>query len=80
MLQSLLELKKECHLKDQSLTYMSADLIEAAVSRSDLCKNTQYVVSCIRDCVEQQKRCSEALAKNLENKQHHVMQLAFEKK
>lgn len=80
MLKSLLELKKECHLKDQSLTYMSADLIEAAMSRSELCKNTQYVVSCIRDCMEQQKRYSETLVKNLENKQQHLMQLAFEKK
>ncbi|XP_020299271.1 sporulation-specific protein 15-like isoform X3 [Pseudomyrmex gracilis] len=77
---SLLELKKECHLKEQSLTYMSADLTETAVSRSELCKESQCIISCIRECLEQQKNYSETLAKNLENKHQLLMQLAFEKK
>lgn len=80
MRKSLLELKKECHLKDRSLTYMSADLTETAISRTELCKESQFIVSCIRDCMEQQKKYSETLAKNLENKQQLLMQLAFEKK
>lgn len=80
MRKSLLELKKECHLKDQSLTYMSADLTETVISRSELCKESQYTVSCIRDCMEQQKKYNETLAKNLENKQQLLMQLVFEKK
>lgn len=80
MRKSLLELKKECHLKDQSLTCMSADLTETALSRSELCKESQYMLSCIRDCMEQQKKYNETLVKNLENKQQLVMQLVFEKK
>jgi hypothetical protein len=80
MRKSLLELRKECHLKDQSLTCISADLTEAAMSRSELCKESQYIVSCIRDCMEQQKKYTESLAKNLENKQQLLMQLIFEKK
>lgn len=80
MRKSLFELKKECHLKDQSLTYMSVDLTEAAVSRSELCKESQYIISCIRDCMEQQKKYNKTLAKNLENKQQLLMQLIFEKK
>ncbi|XP_011872886.1 PREDICTED: protein NETWORKED 1D-like isoform X2 [Vollenhovia emeryi] len=77
---SLLELKRECHLKDRSLTYMSADLTETAMSRSELCKESQHVLSCIRDCMAQQKKYNETLAKNLENKQQLLMQLVFEKK
>lgn len=80
MRKSLFELKKECHLKDQSLTYMSVDLTEAAVSRSELCKESQYIISCIRDCMEQQKKYNETLVTNLENKQQLLMQLVFEKK
>ncbi|XP_024875177.1 sporulation-specific protein 15-like [Temnothorax curvispinosus] len=80
MRKSLLELKKECHLKDRSLTHMSADLTETAMSRSELCKESQYILSCIRDCMEQQKKYNETLTKNLENKQQLLMQLVFEKK
>ncbi|XP_032683902.1 reticulocyte-binding protein 2-like isoform X2 [Odontomachus brunneus] len=75
MRKSLLELEKECYLKDRSLMYMSADLTEAAVSRSELCKESQHIVSCIRDYMDQQKRCIEHLTKNLENKQRYIMQL-----
>ncbi|XP_018398215.1 PREDICTED: ERC protein 2-like [Cyphomyrmex costatus] len=80
MCKSLHELKKECHLKTRSLTYMSADLTETAMSRSKLCKESQYIVSCIRDCMEQQKKYNETLSKNLKNKQQLIMQLVFEKK
>ncbi|KAL6439318.1 hypothetical protein ACFW04_003883 [Cataglyphis niger] len=80
MRKSLFELKKECHLKDQSLTYMTIDLTEATVSRSELCKESQYIISCIRDYMEQQKKYNKTLAKNLENKQQLLMQLIFEKK
>ncbi|XP_026824935.1 sporulation-specific protein 15 [Ooceraea biroi] len=80
MRKSLHELRRECHLKEQSLTCMSADLTEAAVSRSELCKESQYILSCVRDCLEQQKKYSETLAKTLENKQQLLMQLIFEKK
>lgn len=59
---------------------MSADLTETAVSRSELCKESQCIISCIRECLEQQKQYSETLAKNLENKHQLLMQLAFEKK
>lgn len=80
MRKSWLELKKECHLKDRSLTCMSADLTETAMSRSELCKESQYIVSCIRNCMEQQKKYNRTLAENLENKQQLLMQLVFEKK
>ncbi|XP_018361869.1 PREDICTED: sporulation-specific protein 15-like isoform X2 [Trachymyrmex cornetzi] len=80
MRKSLHELKEECHLKDQSLTNMSADLTETAMSRSKLCKESQYIVSCIRDCMEQQKKYNETLSKKLKNKQQFIMQLVFEKK
>lgn len=80
MRKSLFELKKECHLKDQSLTYMSVDLTEAAMSRSELCKESQYIISCIRDCMEQQKKYNKTLAKSLKNKQQLLVQLVFEKK
>ncbi|XP_014479205.1 PREDICTED: centromere-associated protein E-like isoform X2 [Dinoponera quadriceps] len=80
MRKSLLELEKECYLKERSLMYMSADLTEAAVSRSELCKESQHIVSCIRDYMDQQKRYIENLTKNLENKQRYIMQLAFENK
>jgi len=59
---------------------MSADLTETAMSRSELCKESQYIVSYIRDCMEQQKKYNETLVKNLENKQQLLMQLIFEKK
>lgn len=80
MRESLLELKKECRSKDQSLTYISADLIETAMSRSELCKESQYTLSCIRDCMEQQKKYNKILTKDLKNKQQLLMQLIFEKK
>ncbi|KYN34259.1 hypothetical protein ALC56_11366 [Trachymyrmex septentrionalis] len=80
MRKSLHELKKECHLKDQSLTNMSADLTDTAMSRSKLCKESQYIVSCIRDCMEQQKKYNKTLSKKLKNKQQLIMQLVFEKK
>lgn len=80
MRKSLLELKKECRLKDRSLINMSIDLTETAMSRSELCKESQHILSCIRDCMEQQKKYNKTLAKNLENKQQLLMQLVFEKK
>lgn len=80
MRKSLLELEKECYLKDRSLMYMSADLTEAAVSRSELCKESQHIVSYIRDYMDQQKKYIENLIKNLENKQRCIMQLVFENK
>ncbi|XP_018053882.1 PREDICTED: myosin-11-like [Atta colombica] len=80
MRKSLHELKKECHLKDQSLTNMSADLTDTAMSRAKLCKESQYIVSCIRNYIEQQKKYNETLSKKLKNKQQLIMQLVFEKK
>lgn len=80
MRKSLLELEKECYLKDQSLMYMTADLTEVAVSRSELCKESQHIVSCIRDYMDQQKKYIKHLTKNLENEQQYIMQLVFENK
>ncbi|KAL0121081.1 hypothetical protein PUN28_008659 [Cardiocondyla obscurior] len=80
MRKSLLDLEKECYLKDQSLTHMSADLTETAMSRLELCKESRHILSCIRDCMEEQKKYNKALTKNLENKQQLLMQLISEKK
>ncbi|XP_025157835.1 centromere protein F isoform X2 [Harpegnathos saltator] len=80
MRKSLLQLEKECYLKDRSLMYMSADLTEVAVSRSELCKESQHIVSCIRDYMDQQKKYIENLTKNLKNKQRYIMQLVFDNK
>lgn len=73
-------MKKECQLKDKSLTAMLIDLTEAAIDRSEVCEKSQYIVSCIRDYMIQQKKYSGALVKTLENKQQHLKQLIIEKK
>lgn len=80
MHKSLLELRQECQMKTKSLVNMSAELSHVAVSRSELCTESQYVVSCIRAWMEEQKNLVETLASKLNVKQQQVLQLAFEKK
>ncbi|XP_048514791.1 GRIP and coiled-coil domain-containing protein 2 isoform X3 [Athalia rosae] len=80
MHQSLLELRQECQTKTKSLVSMSAELSQVAVSRSELCTESQYVVQCIRAWMEKQRNLVETVASKLNLKQQQVMQLAFEKK
>ncbi|XP_046604752.1 putative leucine-rich repeat-containing protein DDB_G0290503 isoform X1 [Neodiprion virginianus] len=80
MHRSLLELRQEYQVKAKSLVSMSAELSQVAVSRSELCTESQHVVSCIRAWMDEQKNLVETLASKLNVKQQQVMQLAFEKK
>lgn len=76
----MLDLRQECQVKTKSLVSMSAELSQVAVSRSELCTESQYVVLCIRAWMEEQKSLVETLTSKLNVKQQQVMQLAFEKK
>ncbi|XP_076182826.1 uncharacterized protein LOC143154763 isoform X2 [Ptiloglossa arizonensis] len=77
---SLLELKKECQLKNKSLACISAELTETAMSRSELCSQSQYVVSCIRAWMEEQREYVNNLNSKLKLYQQQLLQLGFEKK
>ncbi|XP_076397274.1 uncharacterized protein LOC100879001 isoform X2 [Megachile rotundata] len=77
---SLLELKRECQLKNKSLACISAELTETAISRSELCNQSQYVVSCIRVWMEEQREYVNKLNSTLKSQQQEVLQLEFEKK
>ncbi|XP_071859804.1 uncharacterized protein isoform X3 [Bombus fervidus] len=76
---SLLELKKECQLKNKSLACISAELTETAMSRSELCNQSQYVVSCIRVWMEEQREYVNKLSTKLKSQQQELVQLEFEK-
>ncbi|XP_043589622.1 interaptin-like isoform X4 [Bombus pyrosoma] len=77
---SLLELKKECQLKNKSLACISAELTETAMSRSELCNQSQYVVSCIRVWMEEQREYVNKLSTKLKSQQQELVQLEFEKR
>ncbi|XP_053998159.1 interaptin-like isoform X2 [Hylaeus anthracinus] len=77
---SLLELRKECHLKNKSLACISAELTETAISRSELCNQSQYVVSCIRVWMEEQREYVKSLNSKLKSYQQQLLKLGFEKK
>lgn len=76
----LLDLKREYRIKDQSLACMSADLSEAAVNSWNLCQESEDIVLCIRDFMEQQKKRNKNLVQNLENKMQLLSQLVYDKK
>ncbi|KZC13121.1 hypothetical protein WN55_05544 [Dufourea novaeangliae] len=77
---SLLELRKECQLKNKSLACISAELTETAISRSELCNQSQYVVSCIRIWMEEQRDYVHRLSSKLKFQQQQLRDLEFEKK
>ncbi|XP_076477982.1 uncharacterized protein LOC117163510 isoform X2 [Bombus vancouverensis nearcticus] len=77
---SLLDLKKECQLKNKSLACISAELTETAMSRSELCNQSQYVVSCIRVWMEEQREYVNKLSTKLKSQQQELVQLEFEKR
>ncbi|KOC58893.1 Laminin subunit alpha-2, partial [Habropoda laboriosa] len=76
---SLLELKRECQLKSKSLACISAELTETAMSRSELCNQSQYVVSCIRIWMEEQREYVNKLSSKLKSQQQELLQFGFEK-
>ncbi|XP_034189012.2 uncharacterized protein LOC117608265 isoform X5 [Osmia lignaria lignaria] len=76
----LLELKRECQLKNKSLACISAELTETAISRSELCNQSQYVVSCIRVWMEEQREYMNKLNLSLKSQKQELLQLEFEKK
>lgn len=80
MHRSLLDLQKECHSKNKSLACISAELTTTAMSRSELCNESQYVVSCIRVWLEEQKKYTELIALKLKTKQEQLMQLGLDKR
>nr|XP_050849490.1 golgin subfamily A member 3-like isoform X3 [Vespula vulgaris] len=84
MHQSLMELKKECQSKDKSLACVSAELTETVVNRSELCNESQYMVSCIRTWMEEQRKLVETLVSKLHIKQQQLtifkQQFGHEKK
>lgn len=80
MHKSILDLQKECHSKNKSLACISAELTQTAMSRSELCNESQYVVSCIRLWLEEQKKYTESLTLKLKTKQEQLMQLGLDKK
>ena len=59
---------------------MTAELTQATASRSELCNESQYVVSCIRDWMEEQKNVVESLNSKLKTKQQQLLHLSFEKR
>ncbi|XP_076758799.1 uncharacterized protein LOC143428069 [Xylocopa sonorina] len=77
---SLLELKRECQLKNKSLACISAELTETAMSRSELCNQSQYVVSCIRVWMEEQQEYVNKLNTKFKSQQQQLIQCEFEKK
>ncbi|XP_035725266.1 myosin-11-like isoform X5 [Vespa mandarinia] len=84
MHQSLMELKKECQSKDKSLACVSAELTETVVNRSELCNESQYMVSCIRTLMAEQRKLVETLVLKLQIKQQQLtifkQQFGHEKK
>ncbi|XP_078044223.1 uncharacterized protein LOC144473831 [Augochlora pura] len=77
---SLLELRKECQLKNKSLACISAELTETAKSRSELCSQSQYIVSCIRMWMMEQRGYVNKLSSKLKCQQQQLRELEFEKK
>ncbi|CAL7950290.1 unnamed protein product [Xylocopa violacea] len=77
---SLLELRRECQLKNKSLACISAELTETAMSRSELCNQSQYVVSCIRIWMEEQREYVSKLNAKFKSQQQQLIQCEFEKK
>ncbi|XP_076382925.1 uncharacterized protein LOC117224683 [Megalopta genalis] len=77
---SLLELRKECQLKNKSLACISAELTETAKSRSELCNQSQYIVSCIRIWMMEQRDYVNKLSSKLKCQQQQLRELEFEKK
>lgn len=75
-----MELKRECQLKNKSLACISAELTETAMSRSELCNQSQYVVSCIRIWMEEQREYVNKLSAKLKSQQQELVQVGFEKK
>ncbi|KAK2579500.1 hypothetical protein KPH14_010811 [Odynerus spinipes] len=75
MYKSLMELKKECQSKDESLACMSAELTQTVVNRSELCNESQYMVSCIRTWMGEQRKFSQTLASKLQMKQQQLTTL-----
>ncbi|XP_033227458.1 myosin-2 heavy chain-like isoform X2 [Belonocnema kinseyi] len=80
MHKSLIGLRKECKVKTKSLASMTVELTQATASRSELCNESQYVVSCIRDWMEEQKSVVDSLTSKLKTKQQQLINLSFEKK
>ncbi|XP_076281169.1 uncharacterized protein LOC143209435 [Lasioglossum baleicum] len=77
---SLLELRKEYQLKNKSLACISAELTETAKSRSELCNQSQYIVSCIRMWMVEQRDYVNKLSSKLKCQQQQLRELEFEKK
>ncbi|XP_076246079.1 uncharacterized protein LOC143186345 isoform X3 [Calliopsis andreniformis] len=77
---SFLELRKECQLKSKSLACISAELTETAISRSELCNHSQYVVSCMRIWMEEQRDYINKLNSKFKSQQQQLLQLEREKK
>lgn len=59
---------------------ISAELTETAMSRSELCNQSQYVVSCIRIWMEEQREYVNKLSAKLKSQQQELVQVGFEKK
>lgn len=75
-----IDLKKECKIKNRSLASITAELSQATASRSELCNESQYVVSCIRDWMEEQNYIVDTLNEKLKGKQEQLEILGFQKK
>lgn len=50
------------------------------MSRSELCNQSQYVVSCIRIWMEEQREYVNKLSAKLKSQQQELVQVGFEKK
>lgn len=73
MYKSLMELKKECQTKDKFLACMSAELTQTMENRSELCNESQYMVSYIHAWMAKQRKYSQALTSKLQMKQQHLL-------
>lgn len=67
-------------MKNRSLASITAELSQATASRSELRNESQYVVSCIRDWMEEQNSIVDSFNEKLKNKQEKLEILVLQKK
>lgn len=77
---SLFKLKEECNWKNKSLKTMCLELTKTAMSRSQLCKQSQYMVSSIKVWMDEQNKVIDNLNEKLTAKQEELKRLFLEKR
>ncbi|KAG7209027.1 hypothetical protein KM043_015192 [Ampulex compressa] len=79
-LQEMLKLKEEWQEKDRSLACLSAELTKTTATTSQLRNESEYVISCVRVWMEEQRNLVSTLISKLKSKHEELIQLQFEKK